>query len=187
MTPADVEALAVAASGDVLRARCRRPRGPRDPVHVAVAVRDDSSRCPRPTSVQLEAVATYIRTTGWGGLADESVEVDGPTFVPLAVRVELVAPPERWAEVEDSARTSLVDFFDPVTGGPDRSGWPFGRVPTPADLLRVLSQVAGLDRVAVATVTRVDGDRLEELPDDGMVCAEPGHVTVVVTAEGASS
>jgi hypothetical protein len=80
-----------------------------------------------------------------------------------------------------------VDFFDPVTGGPDRSGWPFGRVPTAADLLRVLSQVAGLDRVAVATITRVDGHRLEELPDDGMVCAEPGDVAVVVTAEGASS
>ncbi|WP_341358342.1 hypothetical protein V5H98_11130 [Georgenia sp. M64] len=172
LTPADVEALAVASSGDVLRARCRRPRGPGEPVRVAVAVR--GTGCPHPTFAQLDAVAARLREVGWGALDGDGVEVTGPTDVPVTVAVTLGAPPERWAAVEQDATTALAALFDPVTGGPDGTGWPFGRRPTTADVLRALAPVGGVERVVEVSV-----DVPEAFPVDGLVCAQ--DLSVVVT------
>lgn len=172
LTPMDVEALAVASSGDVLRARCRRPRAPGEPVRVAVAVR--GTGCPHPTFAQLEAVAARLREVGWGALGGGGVEVTGPTDVPVTVAVTLGAPPERWAAVEQDATAALTALFDPVTGGPDGTGWPFGRRPTPADVLRALAPVGGVERVVEVSV-----DVPETFPVDGLVCAQ--DLSVVVT------
>ena len=65
MSPADVEALAVASSADIVRAQCARPAGPREPMRVTLAVRD-GSRCPRPTLAQRDGVAAFIRGVGLG-------------------------------------------------------------------------------------------------------------------------
>jgi hypothetical protein len=172
LTPADVETLAVASSGDVLRARCQRPRAPAEPVRVAVAVRGNGG--PHPTFAQLEAVAACLGEVGWGGLGVDGVEVTGPTDVPVAVAVTLGAPPEMWAEVEQDATAALTALFDPVTGGPEGTGWPFGRRPTRADVLRAVAPVGGVERVAEVSV-----DVPETFPMDGLVCTQ--DISVVVT------
>ncbi|WP_447925163.1 baseplate J/gp47 family protein [Georgenia muralis] len=172
LTPADVEALAVASSGDVLRARCRRPHGPGEPVRVAIAVR--GTGCPHPTFAQLDAVAARLREIGWGALGGDGVEVTGPTDVPVTVAVTLGAPPERWAAVEQDAAAALTALFDPITGGPDGTGWPFGRRPTTADVLRALAPVAGVERVVEVSV-----DVPDAFPVDGLACAQ--DLSVVVT------
>jgi hypothetical protein len=96
----------------------------------------------------------------------------------------LVAPPDRWTEVEKEAKEQLVGFFDPAHGGPFGNGWPFGRGPDPADLLRELNRVQGIDRVASAEITTTSGLPLGVLPLDGMVCAEVQDITVSVSGEG---
>jgi hypothetical protein len=184
MTPADVEALVVASSGDILRARCRRPVRLGDPIRVSIVVRDETSRRPQPTYAQRQAVAATVRAAGWGGLDVGAVHVSGPSYAPLSIRVALVAPPDRWAEVEKEAKEHLVGFFDPAHGGPFGNGWPFGRGPDPADLLRELNRVQGIDRVASAEITTTSGLPLGVLPLDGMVCAEVQDITVSVSGEG---
>jgi predicted phage baseplate assembly protein len=184
LTPADVEALAVASSGDILRARCRRPESHGDPIRVAVVVRNETTRRPEPTHAQREAVAASVRSAAWGGLSKEAVLVAGPSYFPLSIRVALVAPPERWAEVEQGAKERLVSFFDQAHGGPFGTGWPFGRRPDQADVLRVLHAVPGIDRVASVAITTHDGLPPAELPWDGMVSAEETDISVTVVAEG---
>jgi hypothetical protein len=184
VTPADIENLAVASSSDVLRARCRRPNGPRAPLQVAVVVRDPASRHPEPTHAQREAIAAFIRARGWGGLDVDIVQVGGPTYVPVAVNVQLIAPPESWTEAEHAAKERLVAFFDPEHGGPHGTGWEFARWPAQSDVLRLLRQLPGLDRIAAVHITGPDGTQAAELAPDGMVCAEPAHITVTARAEG---
>ena len=42
---------------------------------------------------------------------------------------------------------ALNSFLDPLTGGPEKTGWPFGRDVYRAEILKVLSEVAGVDYV----------------------------------------
>ncbi|WP_461189954.1 baseplate J/gp47 family protein [Arthrobacter sp. Z4-13] len=186
LTPADVEALAVASSGEILRARCRRPGSHGEPIQVVVVVRDETSRCPKPTHAQREAVAAFIRAAAWGGLNEDALEVAGPAYTPLSVKVALEALPELWAQVEQGATARLTEFFDQAHGGPFGAGWPFGRHPDQADLLRVLNRVPGIDRVVSVDITGIDGSPLVELPFDGIVCAEEAHISVNVGGEGST-
>jgi hypothetical protein len=105
----------------------------------------------------------------------------------VAVTVRLVAPRARLAGVERAAKEILVKLFDPANGGPDGSGWPFGRRPTSSDLLRALGDVDGLDRVDAIDLSPIGDRSLDQLPADGLVCAETTDIMVVVTAlEGAA-
>jgi hypothetical protein len=184
LAPADVEDLAVTSSGEILRARCLRPAGPGEPLRVAVVVRDRASRRPEPTLVQRDAVAAAIRAAGWGGLDTDAVDVSGPHYVPVTVHVTLITPPRSRAEVEQTARERLVRFFDPEHGGPHGSGWPFGRLPNDVDVLRLLGQVPGIDRIAAVGINFGADVRNASMPPEGMVCAEPADIAVMVSGEG---
>ncbi|WP_326595268.1 putative baseplate assembly protein [Streptomyces sp. NBC_01803] len=79
---------------------------------------------------------------------------------PIGARV-LVAPPyyqgvtvvasvrpERGATAErlrDAALAALYGYFNPLTGGPDGEGWPFGRPVHSGEVFAVLQQVPGVD------------------------------------------
>jgi hypothetical protein len=45
------------------------------------------------------------------------------------------------------ALDALYRFFNPLTGGPDGQGWPFGRSVDVGDVHRALQGLRGLDRV----------------------------------------
>lgn len=181
LSPVDVEALAVASATDVVRARCARPTGPRTPITVTLSVRDGDRRRPVPTLARRDAVAAYLRDVGWGALGEEGIVVTAPTYVGVAVRVDLVAARGFIADVEDAAKTTLTTLFHPVDGGPDGTGWPFGRTPTDSDVLRALRGIDGLDRVAAIALTPTGGGARVHVPVDGLVTAEPTDITVVVT------
>ena len=125
--------------------RPRRPaRGSRSPSRSRCAT---ATRRPAPTLARRDAVAALLRAAGWGGLGPDAIVVKAPTYVGVAVAVRLVAPRAVLADVEQSAKTALTDLFHPAEGGPDGTGWPFGRPATVSDVLRALGTVKGLDRV----------------------------------------
>ncbi|MFI0237575.1 baseplate J/gp47 family protein [Streptomyces sp. NPDC016845] len=176
LTSADVEAVAVSSSSDIVRARCTPPARPGDPVRVAIAVRG-RDRCPSPTLAQRDAVAAAVRDAGWGGLTEASLRVTGPAWARTFVTARLTAPRDRLAEVQQNARQALLTFLDAINGGPTGEGWPFGRRPNRGDLLRTLTAVPGLDRVREVTVTPAG-----PLPPAALICTEAAAITVVVTA-----
>lgn len=187
LTPADVETLAVASSGEVLKARCLRPAAAGEPVRIAVLVKDENSRRPQPTHSQRDAVSSAVRAAGWGGLDGDAVQVSAPTYIPIAVTAHLIGPPESWADIEQAARDRLVGFFDPASGGPHGTGWAFGRRPNTSDLLRELHQIRGISRIAAVKITPLDDSPEHAMPGDGMVCAEVEDIMVTVSGEGSMS
>ncbi|EST36978.1 hypothetical protein N566_15450 [Streptomycetaceae bacterium MP113-05] len=49
--------------------------------------------------------------------------------------------------LRDTALTALYSYFNPLTGGPDGTGWPFGRPVHSGEVFGVLQQVPGIDLV----------------------------------------
>jgi hypothetical protein len=74
--------------------------------------------------------------------------VVAPAFVDIRVAANLApredAPP---AEATGAAARALAAFFDPLTGGPERTGWPFGRAVYASEVAAVLEAVALVDHV----------------------------------------
>jgi predicted phage baseplate assembly protein len=53
----------------------------------------------------------------------------------------------RTATVEDAARRALYQYFEPISGGPDGDGWPFGRPVNVGEVYAVLQRVEGVEFV----------------------------------------
>jgi len=86
------------------------------------------------------------------------IEVAAPVYVPVTVRATVVArsgtPP---ATLPSAVRSTLTAFFDPLTGGPDATGWPFGRYVYRAEVLSLIDQVPGVEHVLGLELITADG------------------------------
>ncbi|WLA69201.1 baseplate J/gp47 family protein [Bradyrhizobium diazoefficiens] len=180
MSAADMEAFAVASSPDVARARLVMPREAGDAMQLAVAIRARDAR-PRPSRARAEALARYILGHASGDLDADALKVVPPDYVPLNVRVDLLATSaDAVAGVDSAVRERLARFLHPTDGGPDGDGWPFARRAWPSDIDRVLSGIAGIDRV---TNIEMYAERdLDDLPPTAMICAD--DINVEVTTGG---
>jgi len=97
------------------------------------------------------------------------VEVVGPTYRKISVQ----------AQVQSSAginrntlQTRLIEtidrFFDPLAGGPDGNGWPFGRDVYRSEVLQILDETPGVENV-LSLELRADDGR----PQCGNICIGP--------------
>jgi hypothetical protein len=74
--------------------------------------------------------------------------VVGPQYVEVAVRAKLVVKAGiRFERVIDEVRAALDNFLNPLSGGPDKHGWPFGRDVYRSEVLEVIDKVVGIDHV----------------------------------------
>jgi len=109
------------------------------------------------------------------------LHVVGPTYIRVTVTATLHtsgAP----ATLRAGAQAALDAFFDPLTGGPDGTGWPFGRGVLASDLLTLLARLPGVrhvDDLALSTDdTAASCDNLDLCPTD-LVDSQPHRITVV--------
>ena len=76
------------------------------------------------------------------------VEVVGPTYRRVSVQAR-VQSAERVNK--ESLRTRIIEaldrFFDPLIGGPDGTGWPFGRDVYRSEVLQIIDETAGVENV----------------------------------------
>jgi len=100
---------------------------------------------PTPTAGLLSAVAAYLRPRRVIG---SRVEVVGPTYLEVAVQatVQSMSGANK-TTLQQSIVTALNHFLDPLVGGPDGSGWPFGRDVYRAEIMKVIDAVPGVDYI----------------------------------------
>jgi hypothetical protein len=71
----------------------------------------------------------------------------------VTLRVELSGAPADPGAVRAAVRAALRRFLDPLVGGDEESGWPFGEPLRPSALLRAtqsaLGDLAQVERVAI--------------------------------------
>jgi predicted phage baseplate assembly protein len=177
-TELDFERLALDVPGTgVVRARAWAGLDPSLPgfsapgsVTVVVVPGLPASR-PQPTQALLTEVRRYLcprRTLG------TRLIVTGPDYVEVTVRATI--DPERGVDtlrVQSDAVERLAEFLHPLTGGPRRTGWPFGRDVYQADVLRELDLVDGVDHVV--QIELIAGG---QVVDCGNVCVAPTSLVV---------
>ena len=153
VTPQDFESLARAASSEVARCACV-PR--RDltaaadadaPGHVSVVLlaRGGKSTSDAAVRALLQSVADHLQPRR---LLTTRVHVVPPRWVKFGLKLTLWLAADALADaVLVRAIAALKRYFDPLTGGSDNQGWPFGRAIYVSDIYRLLDAVPGVDYV----------------------------------------
>jgi predicted phage baseplate assembly protein len=118
---------------------------------------------PVPTPGLLAAVSAYLRPRRVIGTR---VEVVGPTYLEVAVQatVQSITGTNRM-NLQQAIVTALNTFLDPLVGGPDGTGWPFGRDVFRSEIMKVIDAGAGVDYITSLALL-ADGGQ----PQCGNVC-----------------
>jgi predicted phage baseplate assembly protein len=192
VTAEDYEHLARRAAPGIARAQCVPAAGAGDGVRLLVVptvVAGDDGRIAvadlRPSPEVLQAIVDDLDARRPVGAR---VLVEPPSYQGITVVAKLVARPR--AAVESLRRQALVALyrhFDPVIGGADGAGWPFGRPVLAGEVYSVLQALPGtelVDEVLLFGADPVTGKRGEPaqriaLEPDALVFGFEHQVRVV--------
>ena len=175
VTASDFEQLAREAAPEIVRARCApaggdaRAGGAIRVLVVPAAVPDADGQFRfedlLPSDDSLGAVAAYLDERR---LVGTRLIVEPPAFQGVTVVAKLQARPRVSPQLlERTAIRAINRYLDPLTGGPDGEGWPFGRPVQVGDIHAVLQAVPGteiVDDVKLFPADPPTGARGTEVP-----------------------
>lgn len=159
----DYERLALTVPGSkISRARAWAGLDPHYPCLQApgtvtvVIVPSLPTGAPQPTADLLELVFRYLNRRR---IIGTRLVVVGPEYLEVTVQAEVRT--RRGADgvrVQAQIVISLNAFLDPLTGGPNGRGWPFGRDVYRSEILQVIDNVTGVDHVLSLELIAGDGE-----------------------------
>jgi predicted phage baseplate assembly protein len=161
VTVQDYEVIAGEAAGAAVRVHCVPPTTPADPVRVLVlpdVVGYGPGRLPfaalRPGRDLLGRISAALDARRMVGMR---VVVEPPRYRGITVAVRLRARRDRDCEqLAAAALAALYRGLHPRDGGPEGSGWPFGRPVTLGDVHAALAGLPDLDYVEDARLYPAD-------------------------------
>jgi predicted phage baseplate assembly protein len=173
ITAEDYEQLAKRAAPDIARVRCipalaAEEAGGVRVLVVPAAIADKEERLAFedlvPDEQTLSEIASYLDARRPVGAR---VLVEPPFYRGVTVVARLTARPRVSREVlQRDALRALYRYFDPIRGGPDGDGWPFGRPVHAGEVHAVLQGLAGteiVDEVLVFAADPTTGQRGDPL------------------------
>lgn len=102
----------------------------------------NTRRLPEPSRGFLQNVYRHLKSRS---LISTNLSVIGPDFIEVKVTAKIRIDPRMGAEtVRVQALEALRKFLDPLTGGDDGKGWPFGRTVYGSEIFSVIEGVAGV-------------------------------------------
>lgn len=194
VTAEDYEELALRAAPSIARVRCVPATTPEEAggvrlLVVPAAAPDATGRLRFEDLIPSEAALARItdhldarRPVG------ARLLVEPPFYQGVTIVARLAARPRADGErLEREAVTALNRYFDPVSGGPDGEGWPFGRPVHAGEVYAVLQALRGTEIVedvklfGADPITGKRGDPLQRIDVDpqGLVFSYQHQVRVV--------
>ncbi|MFD2687997.1 putative baseplate assembly protein [Streptomyces phyllanthi] len=144
-TPGVAVARAYASLGEHAGFACHRVPGAVT-VHIVPSVqrtdldREDFVAAPRPDPGTLRVVAARLDEAR---LLTSEVFVRGPGYRDVTLRVDLSGGPADRVRVSTVLTSALRRFLDPLVGGEEQDGWPFGEALRPSAVLRAAQRALG--------------------------------------------
>ncbi len=121
---------------------------------------------PIPSPGLQHAIAVYLSRRR---IIGTRVEVVGPTYLEISVQAKVQANRGvSKADLQQRVIQTLNDFLDPLHGGPNRTGWPFGRDVYRSEVLQALDETVGVDHVLSLELIAGGGN-----PQCGNICLGP--------------
>ena len=152
VTASDFEYLAEQAPGaNVRRAMALPLVHPQFPgaqipgVVTVIVVPDSDAPAPTPNETTLSAVCAYLNECR---LLTSEVYVVPPTYRKIKIEVYIVANQNAdLSVVQNAVQTALTQFFHPLTGGDNGTGWNFGGEIFFSEVCRVILNIPGVARI----------------------------------------
>jgi predicted phage baseplate assembly protein len=161
VTASDYEVIAGDAAGPAVRVHCVPPAGPDAPVRVLV-VPDVAGYGPgrlpfAALTPGQDLLARIAEALDRRRLVGVRVVVEPPRYRGVTIAVRLRARRGRDGDhLAQDALAALYRWLHPRDGGPDGTGWPFGRPVTLGDVHAALAGLADLDYVDDARIYPAD-------------------------------
>lgn len=185
VTAEDYEYLAREASQGVARVCCRQPGpGPGSPPPGTVRIllvpsigqpnrRIDPSELRLPESL-IEDVTAYLNERR---LLTTALRVEAPRYTQVRVEARVKARPTADpARIQHEVEARLNSFLNPLIGGQDGTGWPFGRDLFISEIFAQIQSVPGVEYIEAARMLVVGQDgpvaRVNLGPDDLLTAGE---------------
>ncbi|MEU8758922.1 putative baseplate assembly protein [Streptomyces sp. NPDC048659] len=147
VTAEDYEIVARQAAPSVRRVRCLPAGGGPGAVRVLVvpdAVPDEEDRLRFEQLIPSEqTLRTITAALDERRLIGTRLVVEPPFYQGVTVVARLSAPPDAADRVREAALAALFRHLDPLRGGPDGTGWPFGRPVQYGEVFGVLQRAVG--------------------------------------------
>jgi hypothetical protein len=98
------------------------------------------------------------------------VHVTGPQYLPVTIEASVVPLPDERLPKEGGAEKNIAirveeavkTFLDPLEGGDEGEGWPFGRNVFVSEIYQLIDRLRGIDYVKSVTLTTDDPLRMIE-------------------------
>lgn len=190
VTPEDFEALTIQAGmGAVARTRCLSATERQDAGTVRLLIVPQANTDAIATGVGInpelltltpqlqDQILAYLNERRLLGVQVRCLE---PNYVGVSVQTEVALEPaynnpRAQEEILFNLRVALYRFLNPLTGGPEGIGWPFGRPVYPSDIVNLFQQTPGVRYLGVVQLfeIRKQGSTwVRTLPLDPVI--EPG-------------
>lgn len=173
VTVKDYEDMAMLASTEVARAQCiplvniKTDKGAANVIEngtVSLIILPRSSDAkPIPSSELLARVQDFI---GQWQSPLATLIVAAPKYIAVSVTVDAaLTSPDGASEIKLAINQALSDYLHPLTGGPDGTGWTFGRYPYESNLYALIEEIAGVDHLKKLSFAPLEGS--QEVIDAG--------------------
>ncbi|WP_017718389.1 baseplate J/gp47 family protein [Kamptonema formosum] len=166
--------------GKIKRARCFPERNlgldnaekrlEKAPGHISLVVvpdAPDTEATPQPSPALLAALWRFFDERR---LLTARHDVVGPEYVKIKIGATLILQEGAGKEeVSKRVREIITNFFHPLKGGADSTGWPLGRSVYVSEVYELLDGVAGVDYVEKVNLELVDTSKATAISPEGTV------------------
>ncbi|WP_369368380.1 putative baseplate assembly protein [Streptomyces sp. CG4] len=166
VTAEDYEIISRQAAPSVRRVRCLPAADGAGAVRVLVvpdAVPDDGDRLRFEQLIPSDQVlAAITESLDERRLIGTRLVVEPPVYQGVTVVARLAAAPEDTDRVRDAALAELFRYLNPLDGGPDGTGWPFGRPVQYGEIFGLLQRATGnalVDEIRLFAADPITGRR----------------------------
>ena len=187
VTAEDFEWLALQASNGIARARCIPSIGREGEITVVVVPKRDERRLDLdalkvkllPSTELLRRVKYFLDERR---LLSTLVHVLRPRYMEVSITAEIIRKSSGSSEaLKRAIEERMRRFLDPLVGGRDGQGWPFGRNVLKLDLYNVIEEIDGVD--VVHRIKLYDEDRRAEVDQVKLDADQLVHLVEVEVIE----
>jgi len=190
VTTSDYERLAAEADSGVGRVRCLPPAESGEPIRLLVVpkVESPAEQLGLDDFALSDSIITRVSEyLDERRILGSTVEIGTPYYQGVTVVAALRGRGRSgWSLLRERALRALYDYLNPIDGGPDGTGWPFGRPIQSGEIYAVLQRVEGIDLVedvrlfAADPVTGERGSAVQriDLPPHALVFSYAHQVRV---------